>query len=85
MLLGDKSSGELHKTQFAHWVSLHCPRLLEGVRQWTLSLLRPHATHSSELSPSNAATAAASVRYHTLFGAEDFVSVRIASLDSFFR
>ena len=41
MLHVDKTSGLLHKSQFSHWVSKRCPRLLEGIRQWTKSLLLP--------------------------------------------
>ena len=41
MVHADKATGELHRTQFGHWVARHCPRLLVGLREWTKSLLLP--------------------------------------------
>ena len=50
MVHADKATGELHRSQFGHWVARHCPRLLEGIRQWTKSLLLPQedASHKTE-------------------------------------
>ena len=40
MLVTNQSSSELSVTQFAVWMREHCPRLLDGMLHWVLSLLR---------------------------------------------
>ena len=63
-------TGQLHKAQFAVWVSSHCPRLLEGVQHWMLSLLHGHHEHHHE---------AASVRAQGLFS-EGWAYIKIRSI-----
>ena len=50
MVHADKSTGELHRVQFGHWVTRHCPRLLVGLREWTKSLLFPQNQETEEQS-----------------------------------
>ena len=50
MVHADKTTGELHRVQFGHWVSRHCPRLLVGLQEWTKSLLLPQSQETGDLS-----------------------------------
>ena len=55
MVHADKTTGELHRVQFGHWVSRHCPRLLVGLREWTKSLLLPQKQETEEQSSKSGA------------------------------